>query len=266
MIPTGGSTLLSTLERTQYLRVCTTRERAHTSAHLLQNPPKKSENHEKPKKKSQYDTCMQDTTRGPLSHRAYSDSWMDGWTFQHSALSTHAFYPHGTAFSLLFSARYMSAMSHLHNTNMLYKTPKTFENHQNQKKKKIQPMHACKTRFAVHFSILRQTDGWIRYSGTQRSACMPFPLTLWGFPPFPSAVPRVRALSHVHLHQKHGWMDGWATQYLACDRSLWCFSPFFTEAFLRSFLRNSVSIVYSYLVCRVHNRKRERRCVICTVQ
>ena len=75
-----------------------------------------------------------------------------------------------------------------------YKTPKRFEIHQNQKKK-VQPMHACKTRFAVHFSILRQTDGWIRYSSTQRSACMPFPLTLWGFPPFPSTVP---PLSHVH--------------------------------------------------------------------
>lgn len=40
MIPTGESTLFSTLERTQYLRVGTTRERTHTSAHLPQNPPK----------------------------------------------------------------------------------------------------------------------------------------------------------------------------------------------------------------------------------
>ena len=161
MIPTGESTLFSTLERTQHLRVGTNRERTHTSAHLPQNPPKNPENYENPKKKSQYDTCMQDTTRGLFSHRAYSDSWMDGcmlygWTFQHSALSIHAFYPHGTSL-------FPSFFSSVHERNVTssqqkYKTPKKLENHQNQKKSYSPCMHACKTRFAVHFYIHIQTD------------------------------------------------------------------------------------------------------------
>lgn len=117
------------------------------------------------------------------------------------------------AFSLLFffSSVHERNVVHIFSTKIpnTKKHSKTTKTKKKKKKSYSSCMQACKTRFAVHFYILRQTDGWIGYSSTQRSACIPLsPHALEEFPSFFEHGTSCKGACTRSSSPKT-WMDGW---------------------------------------------------------